>query len=1236
MQTNYCFINLFKLLKRFKMKKFILLLILIFLLLTNISFGQKENNNWFFGQNNGLTFTPTTTISGSLNTFEGCASISDKNGILLFYTDGITVYDRSGSPMLNGNGLLGNSSSTSSAIIVPKPCSETEYYIFAVDFVNGSNGVTYSLVDMDDNSDCFISANETGKVVSGTKNISLPGPTGERICALKQNNGLDYWVIATEMNTNNFYVYEVTELGVNSIPSIQATGSNLSAGYYMKASPDGTKIGLVDGSSQSVFLYDFDNTFGIINGQVLVGTTPIRPYGLEFSPNSEKLYYSDFANGNGTGNGIIYVVNISPTIGIPNQIGMIPNQGGRYACGALQLTPENPQKILIAKDGQNSLAAINDPDGAANFDLNAVALTGTCYLGLPTFVSGCVRKCKPLDMVNYRNSSPDLFSNAVKSEITTDRFSGLDKEYDDIDNDGDVDILFTKSNRLHYLENTAGYCNIPSYPNPAVPLNITDCYSFRLFDWDKDGANDLVVHESNPILGSGIFLYLYDSTSGFPPIPTMTLIVNGTSGIGTFPFGPQQLIEVGDLNHDGQPDILISDQGSIYGTAYFENNNNIFTLVGSQTYGNPFLVDNSGSYHCPELYDADCKNGLDILLSDPLYGSPNFGGARMYFHENTGVPNIPGTLPNINTTGATNQFGFDDISQSTNTDFACDWIITRIVDFYNDGCPVAISYNPCNQEIFFYYQQNCVCSNQNFVANELADNCLLFNRTSNSQAATNSTILDNINSHDFTFEAWISGNETDQDTHPTIFSNRTINNIGAMFGLHTAWPATTGTFKLLYVQFGQQNYFVVDNGTYNQSLLDGYCHHVAITRAGNTLTFFIDGQIIGTRTVPATITLDLSSTADLTIGKDYANSTSFNGSISDIRIWNVARTPLEIKNNMIAQLTGNDPNLVANWLMDEGVGQVLYDNSINGNSAILGNNANIESIDPVWDENCCVFNGISCSPTIVINDVPIIDGIYQAAQTIESSGSVPQAGNVSFKAGQNICLQNGFTVKAGATFSAYIEPCDCDLPAPSNLFIDNIDGDNIHLSWPSVPGATSYYIEYVVFNGQSSSFVGNYSTNNPGIVIPFVQGQDHKFTVFTDCEGTGVQGPTLIYSTSPNCGDCLSGENINVIYEEGDELIINWNEVDNDQFIYFEIQEVINQVVIDTLYTTDQQESSGTITITAGDLSNDEFPGEFDVIISATCNDQGPQRAEKTRKECAVCIKFRNGVIMTCDDSDGR
>src|SRR6266487_6065397 len=96
---------------------------------------QKEGYIWYFGYNAGLDFNygspPKVLTDGQVHAYEGCATISTKFGKLLFYTDGITVWDRTHQAMPNGKGLLGNNSSTQSGIIVPYPGNANLYFLFA-------------------------------------------------------------------------------------------------------------------------------------------------------------------------------------------------------------------------------------------------------------------------------------------------------------------------------------------------------------------------------------------------------------------------------------------------------------------------------------------------------------------------------------------------------------------------------------------------------------------------------------------------------------------------------------------------------------------------------------------------------------------------------------------------------------------------------------------------------------------------------------------------------------------------------------------------------------------------------------------------------------------------------------------------------------------------------------------------------------------------------------------------
>lgn len=80
---------------------------------------QKQNNQWRFGFNSAIDFntTPPSSLPGcAIQTQEGSASVADElAGALLFYTDGIVVWNANNQPMPNGTGLLGGTSTLKSS-----------------------------------------------------------------------------------------------------------------------------------------------------------------------------------------------------------------------------------------------------------------------------------------------------------------------------------------------------------------------------------------------------------------------------------------------------------------------------------------------------------------------------------------------------------------------------------------------------------------------------------------------------------------------------------------------------------------------------------------------------------------------------------------------------------------------------------------------------------------------------------------------------------------------------------------------------------------------------------------------------------------------------------------------------------------------------------------------------------------------------------------------------------------
>jgi len=355
-------------------------IILALLLISTVSlFAQKESNYWYFGSNCGMHFTagtPTVISNSAMTTGEGCATYSDPNtGTLLFYTDGTWVWDAMHNQMPNGFGLTGNSSTTQSSIITPKPNDPNIFYVFALDVNWGQ--LTYSEVDM--------TLNGGLGDVTATKNIPLLANASEKVTAVSHINKRDIWVITNEQATNAYHAYEVTPAGVNTVAVVSNTGPivNYHLGY-MRASIQGDKIA-ANHRQTSIELLDFDQSTGILsNSTTLNAFSPNNIYGLEFSPNGELLYVTEESNR------ILYQFDISS--GVPatmNASRILINGNLSASGGAIQNAPDG--KAYVALSIGDSLGVIEFPNVyglGCNYRNDGLYMDGNqVRFGLPTFIS---------------------------------------------------------------------------------------------------------------------------------------------------------------------------------------------------------------------------------------------------------------------------------------------------------------------------------------------------------------------------------------------------------------------------------------------------------------------------------------------------------------------------------------------------------------------------------------------------------------------------------------------------------------------------------------------------------------------------------------------------------------------------------------------------------------------------------------------------------------------------------
>ena len=367
----------------------ILLLITYLISVSNsVLIGQNETNNWYFGNKAAMSFSinpPVAVLNSAMVAGEACACISDAAGNLLFYSNGVNVWDNSHNLMANGSGILGNTSSTQGAVIAKSPSLPLVYYLFTLDQLGQSNGLRYSVIDMS------LSAGQ-GSITS--KNNLIYTPSCEKMTLVKHCNGRDTWIVTHEYNSANFRSYLLDNNGLSSNPVISNIGPiianpSASAGY-LKASPNGRKLAMVvpgnAAPNGSVVTFDFDNTNGVISNSLTLFNSEFI-YGCEFSPDGTKLYASDF--------GLNQIFQWQLCAG--NNSAVINSM---YTVNTgTQSTIQAPYAMQLAKDGKiyfihgpnNYLSVINNPNnpGATmNVSFAAVSIAPkTSMMGLPNFIN---------------------------------------------------------------------------------------------------------------------------------------------------------------------------------------------------------------------------------------------------------------------------------------------------------------------------------------------------------------------------------------------------------------------------------------------------------------------------------------------------------------------------------------------------------------------------------------------------------------------------------------------------------------------------------------------------------------------------------------------------------------------------------------------------------------------------------------------------------------------------------
>lgn len=358
----------------------------VFTVLSNANCNGVSNNNskyWYFGNQAAVAFEsngPVALTNSAMNQVEGVATMSDANGNLLFYTNGITIYNRNHQIMENGSGLLSHSSNTQAAFVVPFPGNPNQYFVIT------PGPYYYSIVDM-------TLDNGNGAIIPTAKNILINNESSEKVAGLLAANQTDIWLITYGSSQKRFNTYKITPSGITTTPVVSEFTTHSGHFGYMKISPDGTKIATAN-FDNNFHLYDFDAVTGTISNQRIISFAfgGHGSYGIEFSPNSNLVYVADHR-------GQHKIVQFDITLATPALIAASGTVLGAnpHALGALQLGQDN--KIYLAKENSRYLGVINQPnvvgEGCNYISEGVDLISKTSNLGLPGFVASAIINSEP-------------------------------------------------------------------------------------------------------------------------------------------------------------------------------------------------------------------------------------------------------------------------------------------------------------------------------------------------------------------------------------------------------------------------------------------------------------------------------------------------------------------------------------------------------------------------------------------------------------------------------------------------------------------------------------------------------------------------------------------------------------------------------------------------------------------------------------------------------------------------
>jgi len=142
-------------------------------------------------------------------------------------------------------------------------------------------------------------------------------------------------------------------------------------------------------------------------------------------------------------------------------------------------------------------------------------------------------------------------------------------------------------------------------------------------------------------------------------------------------------------------------------------------------------------------------------------------------------------------------------------------------------------------------------------------------------------------------------------------------------------------------------------------------NHVCVTYDGTHIKSYLNGELFDAIAKSGALS---TTTNSLFVGNRASGDRAFDGKIDELRIWNIAKTDEEIRENMHLPLSESESGIVSYWQFNKGTGTTAVD-KISGNHGTLTN-----MTDDDWVTSTIPFGaGNASSQTETFGTVDFID-----------------------------------------------------------------------------------------------------------------------------------------------------------------------------------------------------------------------------------------------------------------------